>query len=528
MCKYTITILECGHKQDDHADTYNCPYFERTTVPCDRDNPRTKDRCIVKTRDQNGICNRCLRDNEEAAIRRDEEREREFKRRENEEAAEALRRGERELLEKNRRQAEERRRAQQQAEEEARDRSRREADQKQRAEEEAREKSRREAEQRRRAEQRAEEEATEKRRREAERKRRAERKAEEEAMEKRRREAEQRRRDEEEAMERDRREAEERRRRAEKEAEEEAIARKRREHERKMAEEEQALLKSRRDHEKKMAEEREAFEKSRREYEKRMADEQLERDMQLMIQKTKEEEERKKREEEEALQRALRESAKWEQERKYQEDLLRSRTAAPPSPPATPPAPPAPAPKPAVSKSAPRPPPAPKPTPKEINYSLPAVGDQKIGRFTMGGRRVPIHESQDIPDTPTTSGIPMSPTSPAPFARLGGAIAASDVPVVREVRGQVPPVKPAAMDSRAGLRRTSETRKAPPPVPERIGVDPKLQALLEKRRAWEAEEEEKKDVSPPRSPSGQEPTARRLSPSEFDTKRKTGWKKEEA
>ena len=210
---------------------------------------------------------------------------------------------------------------------------------------------------------------------------------------------------------------------------------------------------------------------------------------------------------------------------------LRSRTAAPPSPPATPPAPPAPAPKPAVTKSAPRPPPAPKPAPKEINYSLPAFGEQKLGHMWIGNRRAPLHPSQDIPDTPTTSGIPMSPTSPAPFARLGGAIAASDVPVVREVRGQIPPVKPAAMDSRAGLRRTSETRKPPPPVPQRKpsgveGMDPDLKARLEKRRAWEVEEEEKKDVSPPRSP-GQEPTARRLSPSEFDTKRKTGWKKDE-
>jgi len=126
----------------------------------------------------------------------------------------------------------------------------------------------------------------------------------------------------------------------------------------------------------------------------------------------------------------------------------------------------------------------------------------------------------------------MSPTSPAPFARLGSAIAASDVPVVREVRGQIPPVMPVAMDSRAGLRRTSESRRPPPPVPQRKpsgteGMDPVLKAKLEKRRAWEPEEEENKDVSPPRSP-GQEPTARRLSPSEFDTKRKTGWKKDEA
>lgn len=141
---------------------------------------------------------------------------------------------------------------------------------------------------------------------------------------------------------------------------------------------------------------------------------------------------------------------------------------------------------------------------------------------------MPIHESQDIPDTPTTSGIPMSPTSPAPFVRLGGAIAPSDMPIVRELKGQVPPVVPAAMDSRAGLRRTSGPRKVPPPVPQRMGVDPKLEALLAKQRAWEPEDEGEtgtKSVTPPQSPSGVQ--ARRLSPVEFDTKRKSGWKKED-
>ncbi|CAG5186184.1 uncharacterized protein ALTATR162_LOCUS11511 [Alternaria atra] len=477
MCKYTITILECGHKQNDHVDTYNCPYFERTSVACDRDNPKTKDRCTIKTWDENGICNRCLRENEEAAMRRDEEREREFKRREAAENEEALRRGERELIEKNRRIADEKWRAEKEAEEQTRERSRREHEKKKAAEE---------------------------------------------------------------------------RRRAEKEAEERARERSRREHEKKMAAEE--------------ARTREVERQSKAEYERQLQ-ERLDQDMEIMIQKSLDEAARKKKEEEEEMQRALRESARLaHMERSYQEDPIRSghrdmgdgvtehwterttrtttrtvndiptRTAAPPSPPATPPKmsmpppPPAPAPKPTVTKSAPRPPPAPKPAPapKEVNYSLPAVGDQKIGRFRLGGRNVPIHESQDIPDTPTTSGIPMSPTSPAPFVRLGGAIAPSDMPIVRELKGQVPPVVPAAMDSRAGLRRTSGPRKVPPPVPQRMGVDPKLEALLAKQRAWEPEDEGEtgtKSVTPPQSPSGVQ--ARRLSPVEFDTKRKSGWKKED-
>jgi hypothetical protein len=162
MCKYTITILECGHKQNDHVDTYNCPYFERTSVACDRDNPKTKDRCTIKTWDENGICNRCLRENEEAAMRRDEEREREFKRREAAENEEALRRGERELIEKNRRIADEKWRAEKEAEEQARERSRREHEKKKAAEE------------RRRAEKEAEERARERSRREHEKKMAAE------------------------------------------------------------------------------------------------------------------------------------------------------------------------------------------------------------------------------------------------------------------------------------------------------------------------------------------------------------------
>ena len=477
MCRYTITILECGHKQNDHVDTYNCPYFERTSVSCDRENPKTKDRCTIKTWNENGICSRCLRENEEAAMRRDLEREREFKRREAAENEEALRRGERELLEKNRRLADEKWRAEKEAEEQARERSRREQEKKKAAEE---------------------------------------------------------------------------KRRAEREAEERARERSRREHEKKMAAEE--------------ARTREVERQSKAEYERQLQ-ERLDQDMQIMIQKSLDEAARKKKEEEEEMQRALRESARLEHmERKYQEDAVGSgiedwkqhlltsllpqirstrtdvpiRTAAPPSPPATPPMksmpppppPPAPAPvpKPAVAKPAPRPPPAPKPATvsRETNYALPPVGEQKIGRFKLGGRSVPIHESQDIPDTPTTSGIPMSPSSPAPFARLGGAIAPSDMPIMRELKGQVPPVVPAAMDSKAGLRKTGGPRKVPPPVPERMGVDPKLAALLAKQRAWEPEDDDEmgaKTVTPPESPSGIQ--ARRLSPVEFDIKRKSGWKKEE-
>ena len=183
--------------------------------------------------------------------------------------------------------------------------------------------------------------------------------------------------------------------------------------------------------------------------------------------------------------------AKMQQERSIQDAALRKQQedadvqralkalASPPSPPATPPAAPGPAP-------SFRHKPAPLSPRKEINYSLPAVGDQKIGRFTVGTRAMPIHESQDLPVQPPTPGK-VGPSARAPMVRLNSAISAPDVPVVRELKGQITP-KPTALhdaSNRPGLKKTPGPRKAPPPVPERSGVDPKLEAMLAKRRTWD-------------------------------------------
>lgn len=455
MCKFTIATLECGHPQEDHVDTYGCPYYEKSSLHCDRDNPNNKSRCTIRTFDRDGICNRCLslaRKREEEAIEREQRKYDEQRRREAVEAEEALRRGERENLEKQYRQAEQERLAA----------NKRHSD----------------------------------------------------------------------ALEAHRRQEEAHRQRT--------------------------------------AEvERESREKYDREIQA-----QLDRDMEYMMRQSREEAARREKEEEEEIQRALKESARMIQmERSYSDDPSTtssghrdrgddriaswlestSRTnshsnsnadyppmsASPPSPPATPPrmslpppAPaPAPAPKPAVNAAAaPRPPPAPAPAPKpaqqqkEINYSLPAVGDQKIGRFRLGSRAVPIHESQDIPDAPPAPPKPMSPSARAPMVRLGGAIPASDVPIVREIKGQVRPV-PTAMDnnntSATTMRKPSVSRKPPPPVP--AGKDPQLEALLAKRRAWEPEDEDA-TITPPRSPSKGQSPARRMTQTEFDSKRKAGWK----
>ncbi|KAF1832310.1 hypothetical protein BDW02DRAFT_571136, partial [Decorospora gaudefroyi] len=156
---------------------------------------------------------------------------------------------------------------------------------------------------------------------------------------------------------------------------------------------------------------------------------------------------------------------------------------------------------------------------------------------------MPIHESQEIPHAPTGPQLPLSPTtapSPAPFVRLGGAIAPSDVPVVREAKGPGVLVPSGTMQARTGLRKTGGPRKGPPPpVPQRIGEDPELAAKMAKRRAWEAVEVEGDggdSVTPSQSASNVDLalseeeasmlSARRLAKEDFDTKRKTGWKKD--
>ncbi|KAF1942491.1 hypothetical protein EJ02DRAFT_465699 [Clathrospora elynae] len=304
--------------------------------------------------------------------------------------------------------------------------------------------------------------------------------------------------------------------------------------------------------------ERQSLEAYNRQVQEREAEE-----LRFMIEKSREEALRKQRQEEEETQQALRESASLAlANRKYQDEVIRSgvndlrgglkehwaeiqttrtivtevlRAPIPAPAPAPPPPPPAPAPiAPKIIKQAPRPPPPTRPKPpKPVDFTLPAMGPQIIGRFKLGTRSQPIHPSQEIEaQSPGPLQQPLSPTAPAPFARLGGAIAASDMPVVREARGPSIPV-PSAMDSRAGLRRTTGPRKMMP-VQAENGVDPKLQAMLAKQRMWEEPEDGVGSVAPSQSTrKGSEDAvgeddasaASRLGKFDFDSKRKTGWKK---
>lgn len=118
---------------------------------------------------------------------------------------------------------------------------------------------------------------------------------------------------------------------------------------------------------------------------------------------------------------------------------------------------------------------------KEVNYSLPPVGKQDYGRFKMGGRSVPIHESQKLQEP--NPEVPI-PNAPSPYGRLGGPIKAADIPSFSHMQGGS--VQPPT-DYKAGLRKFSNPK---PPAPTALDAsNDELQAKLTKRRQWEADEE---------------------------------------
>ncbi|CBY02011.1 hypothetical protein IAQ61_006600 [Plenodomus lingam] len=168
-------------------------------------------------------------------------------------------------------------------------------------------------------------------------------------------------------------------------------------------------------------------------------------------------------------------------------------TSTPPPPPAkqqTIPVPP-PLPRTTILK-APTLPPTKKPSPnsiepKPVNYSIPAMGPQNIGRFKLGTRSQPIHPSQER-EEPKSPISPISPSAPAPFARLGGQITPNIPPAMGQTHrpGLEGPLGTAA---RSGPRRTAGPRTSLE-SPEEPQVDAQLQALLAKRRMWEPEEDD--------------------------------------
>ncbi|KAI8938913.1 hypothetical protein NX059_004770 [Plenodomus lindquistii] len=261
----------------------------------------------------------------------------------------------------------------------------------------------------------------------------------------------------------------------------------------------------------------------------RKLQEQEDADFEYMLRQSREEAEQAARQQEmeemEALQRAFRESLELNQpQREYQDKVTRkwtgdlgggqmlectstattSRTTskrketAIPNPdlstylsqPVTSIAPPPPPPPPASIPRAPTLPPMQKPVSRPMNskpvdYSLSAIGPQNIGRFKVGTRSQPIHPSQELHESEKTKS-PISPTNPAPFARLGSQLA-PDSPATRPAQGPGVQVT-SSINPRSGLRHTSEPRPSFQ-LPEEPQIDAQLQALLAKRRKWELEED---------------------------------------
>ncbi|KAL5118453.1 hypothetical protein ACEQ8H_003629 [Pleosporales sp. CAS-2024a] len=95
MCKYTIYNLDCGHAAEDHVDSKDCPYFQKTQVACDRDNPANRSRVSIKSEHRHGLCNKCRQQQREIeAMARDILRAKEQDQAEAKAKAEALKKHE--------------------------------------------------------------------------------------------------------------------------------------------------------------------------------------------------------------------------------------------------------------------------------------------------------------------------------------------------------------------------------------------------------------------------------------------------
>lgn len=138
------------------------------------------------------------------------------------------------------------------------------------------------------------------------------------------------------------------------------------------------------------------------------------------------------------------------------------------------------------------------PTPKSpVDYSkmVGSVRAPEIGPYTIGGRRVPIHESQKIPEQPKTPMTPAHKAGPAPIARLGGIVQASPSSMEWKPPQASTPGTPCTPNWQKNPRPHSVSKGIPtPPEP---AIDPVLAAKLEKRRAWEAENEAQEASKPP-------------------------------
>lgn len=116
-------------------------------------------------------------------------------------------------------------------------------------------------------------------------------------------------------------------------------------------------------------------------------------------------------------------------------------------------------------------------------------GSPELGYGMIGGRRIPIHESQRRPEPLKTAAPPPVKRGPTPISRLGGTIASSPHDYKIQQPSLVATPGTPTPDWKKNIRKTSVS--TPVPAPESTGVDAELRARLAKQRAWEAEQEKK-------------------------------------
>jgi hypothetical protein len=174
-----------------------------------------------------------------------------------------------------------------------------------------------------------------------------------------------------------------------------------------------------------------------------------------------------------------------------------------PSPPATP----------IRTTPLPRTPPVEKPA-APVDFSLPPVHQQEYGPYTIGGRRQPVHESQKK-QAANYLKSPVTPRSPAPAVRLGGAIQPNS-PSPRP--SPSPVVSVPVGDLRSGLRRTGGPRRS---IPSRTESEDgsELRAQLARRRTWSPKDQMVSSVSITPSESASNMPSRASSPTGSDLSR---------
>lgn len=450
MCIFSFAYYECNHRGEDHIDTSSCRYFAKRGVHCQEDNTEHRERPggVVFSNKKGRIHGKCI-----SCFREEKDRM--------ECAMANSMKTAKEEDDRRRRAEEERERAGEEARQERKRKEQERADEIEKARLAKDDEKKRDNEKRAAAAEKRQRELDDKAKRDAERKAELkQRKKDAERAEKRRQ--------------RELAEAEEDIRRQEDldniEREKEAKHRQelRQKHEdanRRRAERDEAERQE-------VAEQRK---REKAELERRQKD--IDDQNQILARETREAKDR-----EDAAERAKRfatmeasDAAAKELERKLAPRRIASETKPTPLPPTE-----------QTSPVARPPPPSNKPA-LDISGVIGHHGSQEIGYGMLGGRRIPLHESQRKPEPPKTPLSPPIKRGPAPINRLSGTIASSPHDYKIQQPSLVTTPGTPTPDWTRNIRKPSVAK--PIPAPESRGVDAELAAKLAKQKAWEAEQE---------------------------------------